>query len=216
MRRLSPFIATSHAPASIHVIDVLHHTSSLTKLHPGTRKAHALVCRWVERRLSRKGKRHSEEGVPAEAGEQSLKVTRLVDSPRHHQLDYLVRSKRQVTKARKNEARLLIGYQRWLKRHGRNLVSAIHGKLQCDGFERARCNLIEAKSSTSREHIRMAVGQLLDYAYQIGRKFGKPNLAILLPREPDLNSVSWLPRCKVSLVWCKSGIFVDNANGQFT
>ena len=44
--------------------------------------------------------------------------------------------------------------------------------LCCDRFEKKRHNLIEAKSSTKREYIRMAVGQLLDYAYQF-EKFGK-------------------------------------------
>ncbi|MGA2605870.1 MAG: hypothetical protein ABSH01_00265 [Terriglobia bacterium] len=79
-----------------------------------------------------------------------------------------------------------------------------------------RRNLIEAKSSISREHIRMAVGQLLDYAFQVEKKFGKPNMAILLPRKPHPNSVNWLPQRNISLVWPEKAAFVDNANGQFT
>lgn len=216
MRRLSPFFATSHAPARIHIIDILHHTSSLTKLHPETNKAHARACSWMERRLAPGRKKNSENRAPAKAVRQSLKATQIVDSPQHHQMDYLVRSKKQVIRAKKNEARLLIGYQRWLRRRGRNLATAKYGKLQCDGFERARCNLVEAKSSTSREHIRMAVGQLLDYAFQIEPKFGKPNMAILLPREPDPNSVKWLPHRSISLIWREKTAFLDNANGRFT
>jgi hypothetical protein len=215
MRRLSPFVATSRAPARIHIIDVLHHTSSLTKLHPGTRKAHALVCRWMERRLSRNKKRNLPHEAPAEVQLQTFKATKLVDSPRHHQLDYLVRSKKQIVRAKKDEARLLIAYQRWLKRRGRTLATAKYGKLECDGFEKARCNLIEAKSSTSREHVRMAVGQLLDYAFQIKKKFGKPNMAILLPRKPDPDPVNWIAQSKISLIWRKNEAFLDNANGQF-
>jgi hypothetical protein len=216
MRRLSPFFATSDAPARIRIIDILHHTSSLTKLHPETNKAHALVCSWMERRLAHDRKKNSEKRGSAKAAEQSVKATQIVDSPQHHQLDYLVRSKKQVTKAKKNEARLLIGYQRWLRRRGRNLATAKYGKLQCDGFERTRCNLIEAKSSTSREHIRMAVGQLLDYAFQIEQKFGKPRMAILLPKKPDPNTVNWLRQCNISLIWREKTAFLDNANGQFT
>jgi hypothetical protein len=215
MRRLSPFFATNHAPARIHIIDVLHHTSSLTKLHPRTRKEHALVCRWMERRLSRNKKRNLPDEAPAEVELQTFKATKLVDSPRHHQLDFLVRSKKQIIRAKKNEARLLIGYQRWLKRRGRTLATAKYGKLECDGFEKARCNLIEAKSSASREHIRMAVGQLLDYAFQIKKKLGKPNMAILLPRKPNPHSVNWIAQRKISLIWLSKTAFLDNANGRF-
>jgi len=45
-----------------------------------------------------------------------------------------------------------MAYECWLRRQGRKLVTATHGRLQCDRFETAHCNLIEAKSSTSREH----------------------------------------------------------------
>ena len=216
MRQLSPFVATSKAPADIHIVNILHHTASLTRLYPDTNKAQARVCKWMERQLPRRGERDSAKPLLVRSEEHRLSETQLVDSPRHHQLDYLVRSKKQVTKARKNEACLLIGYQRWLKRRGRNLATTKYGNLQCDGFEMKRRNLIEAKSSISREHIRMAVGQLLDYAFQVEKKFGKPNMAILLPRKPHPNSVNWLPQRNISLVWPEKAAFVDNANGQFT
>jgi hypothetical protein len=215
MRRLSPFVATSKAPSQTHIIDILHHTASLTKLRPATNKAHALVCKWMARLLPRNRKSNSAKTLPAKAEEYSLGDTQLVDSPRHHQLDYLVRSKKRVTNAKKNEARLLIAYQRWLNRQGRKMAATKHGKLQCDGFEKERRNLIEAKSSISREHIRMAVGQLLDYAFQIEKKFGKLNLAILLPRTPDPKSVNWLPQRNISLIWREKTAFRDNANSQF-
>jgi hypothetical protein len=105
---------------------------------------------------------------------------------------------------------------RWLSRQGRKLTTTRYGKLQCDGFERERKNVIEAKSSVNREHIRMAVGQLLDYAFQIETKFGKLHMGILLPKEPELGSVAWLGHYRISLIWRKNGAFLDNANGQFT
>jgi hypothetical protein len=218
VRRLSPFVPISRAPTRVPVIDAVRHTSALAKLHPSSREAHALVCNWMDRLLSRSGKRNSGKDVlaRAESKDQNSKDTQIVDSPRHHQLDYIIRTKRQVKRAKKNEALLLIGYSRWLKRQGRTLATTKHGKLQCDGFEKERRNLIEAKSSTSREHIRMAVGQLLDYAFQIEKKFGKPNMAILLPREPDPNLVNWLPQRNISLIWREKTAFLDNANGQFT
>jgi hypothetical protein len=62
----------------------------------------------------------------------------------------------------------------------------------------------------------MAVGQLLDYAFQGEKEFGKPNMGILLPEEPDPNSVDWLQPLKISLIWRKKQDFLDNANGRFT
>lgn len=217
VRKLSQFTPISRTPAGIPVLDVLQHTAALARLHPDSRAAHARVCRWMERLLSSTS-RKAEKGVPTktEFEHKTLAEMKLVDSPKNHQLDYVVRSKEQITKARKDEARLLIAYRRWLKRQGRTLPTTKYGKLQCDGFEKARCNLIEAKSSTSREHIRMAVGQLLDYSFEIEKRFGKPNMAILLPKEPAPDSVNWLARWNINLIWRKAGAFLDNANGQFT
>ena len=218
MRKLSPFVPISRVPTRVPVIDALRHTSALAKLHPSSREAHALVCNWMDRLLAREAKQNSGKDflARAEPKDQNSKDTQIVDSPRHHQLDYIVRSKRQVKTAKKSEARLLMGYSRWLKRQGRTLATAKSGKLQCDGFEKDRRNLIEAKSSISREHIRMAVGQLLDYTFQIETKFGKTNMAILLPREPERNSVNWLLQLNISLIWRDKAAFLDNANGQFT
>lgn len=106
-------------------------------------------------------------------------------------------------------------YRHWLKIQKRTLSSLKYKKLQCDGYEKNRGNLIEAKSSISREHIRMAVGQLLDYAYQGKTHLGAPNMAILLPQKPLSRVVEWLEPLKIRLVWQEKGSFLDNANGQF-
>jgi hypothetical protein len=140
----------------------------------------------------------------------------IADSPQHHQLDFLVRSKKLMRRARKNEELLLIAYRNWLDSHGRKLRSAKYGKLQCDAFEERRRNLIEAKSSASREHIRMAVGQLLDYAFQIRKQFRDVNMAVLLPRKPDWHTVDWLPKLKIAVIWREKSAFLDNAKGKFT
>jgi len=222
-RRLSPFVPISEAPASIHLIEALRHTSALARLHPARAdrwyRAHALVCNWMERLLSVNDapRPASRESSKAEKEEHlDAKELRIVAHPRNHQLDYVFRSRKQVIRAVKAEALLLLRYRQWLKRRGRKLVTAKIGKLQCDGFEAKPRNLIEAKSSISREHLRMAVGQLLDYAYHLEDKFGKPNMAILLPREPDRPSLGWLHQANISLIWHHAGAFLDDANGQFT
>ena len=78
-----------------------------------------------------------------------------------------------------------------------------------------RRNLIEAKGTISRQDIRMAVGQLLDYAYQMRNDLGDPNKAILLPKEPNQGDVGWLESVGISVIWHSGRRFQDNAGGQF-
>ena len=62
----------------------------------------------------------------------------------------------------------------------------------------------------------MAVGQLLDYSYLGRDRFGKPNMAILLPERPDPKSVEWLSELNIGDIWTEKDVFLDNANGLFT
>ena len=114
---------------------------------------------------------------------------RIVSSPYNRQLDYAIQTVRVVKMAQKREARLLDRYRLWLERKDRALASVRYQALQCDGYEEAKQNLIEAKSSASREHIRMAVGQLLDYAYQGKTRLREPKKAVLLPKKPTKDSL---------------------------
>jgi hypothetical protein len=61
----------------------------------------------------------------------------------------------------------------------------------------------------------MAVGQLLDYAFQGKEKLRNPNKAILLPRKPDPDIEEWLAHLKISIIWRERQSFLDNANGRF-
>jgi hypothetical protein len=220
IRKLSPFIPVSEAPERINLLDALRHSSALARLHPKRRdpryKAHSLVCDWMDQLLSRNNKTGSNKTTPATLAPPKIVSAQIVAPSGNNQLDYTVRSKSAVKKAKKKEALLLVEYLRWLERQGRELKAVKYGKLQCDGFESKRRNLIEAKSSTSREHIRMAVGQLLDYAFQIKSKFPNPNMAILLPKRPKPTSVDWLSQLNISIIWREKQTFLDNANGQFT
>jgi hypothetical protein len=139
-----------------------------------------------------------------------------VDQPESHQLDYKVQTTARTLMAKRIEADLLERYRCWLKRQDRKLSLAKYGQLQCDGYEVGSRNLIEAKASTSREHVRMAVGQLLDYAFQGRAKFGNPNQAILLPERPKQDIEQWLNDLNISVIWRQGKSFADNANGQFT
>jgi hypothetical protein len=60
--------------------------------------------------------------------------------------------------------------------------------------------LIEVKSSIEAPHIRMAVGQVLDYWFRVSGKI-EPRVAILLPKEPDNQAKEFLSWQKIGLLW---------------
>lgn len=219
LRKLEPFVPQSRAPKNLNLMDALGHTMALAKLHPDRNEAHARVCRWMERKLKKSG-----NSEVSRASENKIKPRKVAESdsariaapPGNHQLDYNVRTKRQIIKAQKIEAKLVENYRIWLKQQDRILQSVKYKNLQCDGFEEERNNLIEAKSSTSREHIRMAVGQLLDYGFQGRKKFGRTSMAILVPQKPRDDIEDWLASLKISVIWSEKQSFLDNANGKFT
>jgi hypothetical protein len=223
LRKLSPFVPWSRPPPSnVPLIAAVRHIRALAQLHPHTDEAHRDVCQWIERRLKKIRAAGAVAGDAAN-GRRSSRALRVpsgdvavVSSTQNYQLDYTLRSKAQVRKAQKLEALLLNRYKKWLEIQDRKLDSVRYGGLQCDGYEEARQNLVEAKSSSSREHIRMGVGQLLDYAFQGKEKLGEPNKALLLPAKPSPDVERWLGAVGINLIWPMRGVFLDNANGLFT
>ena len=121
-----------------------------------------------------------------------------------------------MRKAKKREAALVRDYKRWLKNRGPVVRQLIYGRLLCDAYEKDRNNLIEAKSSIRREYIRMAVGQLLGYAFLGKEKFGTPHMAILLPKKPEAKILTWLEGLTIKVIWRQRKAFVDNAQGRLT
>lgn len=209
LRRLSPFRAWNQPLPGMPLIDALQHTKALVQLHPESNDAHRKVCEWMERKLGSAAPPPRDE----KGADQDIDV---VDQPESHQLDYRVQTKDRIIRAKRIEAGLLEGYRRWLEHQDRKLSAARYGRLQCDGYEKQRQNLIEAKASTSREHVRMAVGQLLDYAFQGKEKLGSPNMAILLPNKLSEDIEKWLHSLGIGIIWRDGKSFFDNANGQFT
>lgn len=213
LRMLRPFVPWSRTPPGVPIHVAVNHAMALVQLHPERYGTHKEVCQWMESHLKRGSQYRKRSRLVNQGGSRNISI---VGSPRNHQLDYVVQTKFSVMRAKRREVRLLEGYRRWLVAQERKLVSVKYGKLECDGYEQAGQNLIEAKSSVSREHIRMAVGQLLDYAFQGKARLGNPNKAVLLPQRPSCEIESWLEALNIKLIWQERGVFVDNANGQFT
>jgi hypothetical protein len=214
LRKLRPFIVQKQDPPGIPLIQALGHSMALAQLHPARhdpyyKKAHEALCNWMDNRL--KGGETKTDSKTGSSPD-NIKTVPFFDSD---QLEFTVRTKEQVKTAKRREEALLGGYRSWLEKQGRTLERVEYKKLRCDGYEKQYNNLIEAKSSAEREHIRMAVGQLLDYAFQGKKKFRNPNMGILLPKKPDPDSVGWLRPLKISLIWPENRAFIDNADGQF-
>jgi hypothetical protein len=226
LRMLRPFVPWSRPPANLPFAAAVEHIRSLVKLHPNTNKSHRKICLWMERHLRSQALQtgakprqiaKEQRSSRSKSGRRASHQTITILAPsRNNQLDYVVRTKNKIATAMKREARLLEQYRDWLARQSRKLPSVRYGALQCDGYEKVRGNLIEAKSSASREHIRMAVGQLLDYAFQGRTKLGDPSKAVLLPRKPASDIMRWLDSIGIKVIWPKRGAFLDNADGQFT
>ena len=119
----------------------------------------------------------------------------------------------------RREAHLVKEYVNHIERKGhrvdRKIFTTISGEeIECDIFDLSRRNLIEAKGSTDRRSIRMAVGQLADY-----RRFLKPApaLAILVPSRPNDDLVALLHSQRISVIWrSNGGAFKDNGHQRFT
>jgi hypothetical protein len=135
--------------------------------------------------------------------------------PADNQLEYKFKTRKSIIRAKRLEAELLKDYCDWLEGRGKALRIEKTGRLRCDGYEKKRGNLIEAKSKIEREYIRMAVGQLFDYAFLGRKERGRPNLAILLPAKPVEREIEWLKPLKINVIWRQKDKFKDNAGGRF-
>lgn len=211
IHKLKPFRPLSRAPKGVQLIDALNHTMALVKLHPSRDEKHKTICDWMEKELA------ADSRLTKEREANQTLDPRLKELRHQDESEYQVRRKGEIAIARRDEARLLNEYIEWLKLQGRKLHIANYRNLRCDAFEEDRLNLIEAKRDIERGHIRMAVGQLLDYAYQGREHFRKPHLAILLPRRPSkLGQLGWLSENEIHLIWKEGNVFLDDCDGQFT
>jgi len=210
LRDLDPFIQRERAPKGI--LAVLQHTRAFVPLRSDAKE----VRDWMKRSLKLEEREVNEEKTTDDRAK--VQVTDITENGlTKSTFGYEFRTKSKVKKARKAEAELQWDYKQWLDKQGRRLSKVKIGSVECDAWEHERRNLIEAKSSSSREDIRMAVGQLFDYAFHGKERFGRqPNMAILVPEYPGENLANWLEWLRIRLIWREGRSFVDNANGLFT
>jgi hypothetical protein len=211
-RKLSPFIPLSAGPPRLDIMSVLLHTTALRRLYPSGDQGQRVICEWMQARLLGIANHKERRGAALTLQEMGAQLRSL---PHDNQFEFEVRTPEKVRLAKKLEAQLVRAYEQWLKKKQRQLCIASYRGLRCDAYEAERANLIEAKCSARRGHIRMAVGQLLDYAH-LGRSIlGNANMAILLPKKPATDLMTWLRELNIGVIWRERRGFRDSANGRF-
>ena len=92
------------------------------------------------------------------------------------------------------EAALMKRYQEWRVSEGHGVTGKgilLPGEtkpLRIDLYDVDRAELIEAKGSAEREYVRLALGQVLDYARYVEHE----HLAVLLPEKPKMDLIDLL------------------------
>ncbi|WP_424706893.1 hypothetical protein [Kitasatospora acidiphila] len=131
-----------------------------------------------------------------------------------------LRSATATTVAVRREAELTQQYREYLESIGHETgafqikVKGLTSTLRADLYDATAHVLYEVKGSSSREDVRMAMGQLFDYGRYISlpEHDGEPKLAILLPAAPDLDLYPLLQRHGVGVVYRSAdGAFISEA-----
>jgi hypothetical protein len=116
------------------------------------------------------------------------------------------------TEGERREAQLVQRYRQYLEERG----GVVHrhrirpaGELKplfSDLFDVRRNVLVEAKGSTTREAVRMAIGQLLDYSRFLNPA---PELAVLFPSRPREELVALLQHYKIMVIFASDDDFEE-------
>jgi len=177
--------------------------------HPGNQA----LCAWLERMLNHAPAHRSGASQPTSVIANSVRIDADANSE-----SYEVANQKQVIEAEKREQQLVNQFVALLDRRGitaeRLRYSSTEGIFYCDVYVTDQAHLIEAKGSTSRGDIRMAIGQLFDYK-QLTRKAGKriSRLAVLLPTRPAGDMEALLTSLKIGVIWKNGRSFSDNCGG---
>lgn len=116
---------------------------------------------------------------------------------------FVANPKKGPTEAERREAALVSRYSEWLGKQDRMTSSREirlphqARPLYTDFFDDTEGELIEAKGAASRNHLRLALGQVLDYARYVEHK----QLAVLVPVRPADDMITLLASYRVNCIF---------------
>ena len=138
-------------------------------------------------------------------------VVRAIPTEKHVTETFVTDPTKQPTKMERREAALVERYARSLAAEDiathRNEIAVPHQNrpFYTDLFDASRHELIEAKGSASRHHVRLAIGQLCDY----GRYVPHRSRAVLLPTDPGPDLIQLLHSLAITCIYeAKPDVFV--------
>lgn len=124
----------------------------------------------------------------------------------------LIEGDRLPYEAERREQKLVLSFLESLERQGHDvyryqlLPDGEVAPLYCDLFDKTTNTLYEAKGSVARPAIRMAVGQLADYARFIP---SSPRKALLVPERPRRDLLALLEQENISVTWPEGAGFAS-------
>lgn len=130
-----------------------------------------------------------------------------------HVEGYEVVSSAAVAKAERRESRLVSDYATFLRARGdavyRNKIRLPEdaGTLYSDLYNQTRGQLVEAKAGSDRASIRMAIGQLADYARFI---HPWPSRAVLMEEKPRADLLELLETQQIGAIWRDGDGFAES------
>lgn len=116
------------------------------------------------------------------------------------------------TTAERREAKLSADFRAFLEDHQHQVkrfhikVKGLTSTLLTDLYDATEHVLYEVKSNSSRDSVRMAIGQLLDYRRHVIP--ASPTIAVLLPEEPKEDLRNLLKSANIALVYRDGDSFV--------
>lgn len=125
-----------------------------------------------------------------------------------------------TTVASRNEAKLQTRYELFLKSTGIDVatytipVKGTRIELKADLVDFTNRRVIEVKAGVARTYVRNAIGQVLDYVYQL-KVFGEDNWkpALLLPGKPTDDLLGLTKSLGIEVVWEETpGTFISSSD----
>jgi hypothetical protein len=137
----------------------------------------------------------------------------IVEVPieQHNTESTLIGAGRVPYEMERREQKLVVEFREWLERQSHEVFRyqlrppGEFAPLYCDLFDRTTNTLYEAKGSVARPAIRMAIGQLADYARLIE---SAPRKALLVPEPPREDLLALLDSVGISVTWPDGEQFV--------
>ncbi len=126
-----------------------------------------------------------------------------------------------TTIATRQEAQLQNRYIEFLRINGHEVgtytisIPESNAPLRVDLVDRTTQRLVEVKAGSSRGYVREAIGQVLDYVFQMKRIENEVwDPAILLPGRPSDDLVTLITNLGIELVWESENSFLNSADGK--